>query len=438
MPTIELPDNVSPESLGLIMCYGEVYHPSHNVIQTVEDGAVAIGEARECQRCHNYICHEDNSSEHTTEVVDVGQDWCSRCIEQYAEYDDDSDQYNSRTETHLGGYHTQTRVLDPADDDSPFRMGFEIEKEDLEVRKRLKTKPLPDGWVLERDGSLNAATGFEVVTKAYNLRNMEALRRDAMAADWVLKGKFSTGCGGHIHISDVRYAPKEFYKRIKVVFPLFMALFPKRLSRRHCKAAKSYAIGNEKYNAFRMTTNTIELRCPSAVRSAKNLLWRAELVKFMLLSSRREPLSWEWMKTQLAKDGRIRSLLIDAYCDSTREKDKDGMQKVNRVVKMTAMFSLWFRDDNRMPDDSVRAYLERGDDAGAPGGVSEDEFSDDHGTVVKKEVDLNKHNQEQLDRCQPAEVGSLEGMLMLIEDEPITPTPATQEAQQDNGLPFRG
>jgi hypothetical protein len=432
--TIEIPAGVSPESLGLILCYGDVYHPSHNVASTRYDGHVAFGEHVECQRCGTAVCHDDNRDEHMTRIVDLGQQWCPQCRESHAEYDEENDVYNSRQDTHLRAYHSQLRDADPADEHSPFRMGFEIEKEDAVVRKRLKNVPLPNGWVLERDSSLNATTGFEVVTKAYNLRNMEGLRKDALAADWVLKGKFSTACGGHIHISDMRYAPKELYKRILPIFPLFMALFPKRLSRSYCKAAKSSSIGSEKYNAFRMTATTIELRCPSAVRSAKNLLWRAELIKYFLLSSRNKPLSWEWMKESLAKDGRLRSMLIDAYCDKLREKDKGGMEKVNRVVKMTAMFSLWFRDENRLPHDSLRAYLERKDSSDAPGVVSDDEFADDHGEIVKKEVDIHRHNQEQLDRCTPAEEGSLEGMLVLIEDEVATvePTPVQTTQQADD------
>lgn len=440
--TIEIPEGTSPESLGLVLCYGDVYHPSHSVANTRYDGYVAFGEQLvECQRCGAAICHTDNRDVHMTRIVDVNREWCETCREGHAEYDDENDVYNSRTDTHLQAYHSQKRVVDPADEYSPFRIGFEIEKEDSVVRKKLKTVKLPIGWVLERDSSLNPTTGFEVVTKAYNLRNMDALRRDAEAADWVLKGKFSTACGGHIHISDMRYETVDFYKRIMPIFPLFMALFPKRLARSYCKAAKSVSIGSEKYNAFRMTSHTIELRCPSAVRSAKNLLWRAELIKYILLSSRNQPLSWEWMKANLAKDGRLRSMLIDAYCDKTREKDKDGMEKVNRVVKMTAMFSLWFRDESRLPHDSLRAYLDRKDGSDTPGPVSDDEFADDHGTIVKKEVDIHRHNQEQLDRCAPAEEGSLEGMLVLIEDNVATvePTPVptpVPTTQQEEDLPF--
>ncbi len=435
MPSIELPDNVTPESLGLVMCYGEVYYPSHNVVNTREDGPVAAGDHVDCQRCGESTCHDENRDEHMTHIEDVGQNWCSRCVESHADYDEDTETYNSRTDAHIRGYHATPRSIDPADEDSPFRMGFEVEKEDKDVRKKLKTNLLPIGWAVERDSSLDAQSGFEIVTKAYNLRNMESLHKDAKEADWALKGKFSTSCGGHIHISDMRYPPKEFFKRIRPIFPLFMALFPKRLARRYCKAAKSYAINDQKYNAFRFTAHTIELRCPSAVRSAKNLLWRAELVKLILLSSRHAPLSWDWMKKQLAPNGRVRAMLIDAYCDKTREKDKEGMVKVNRVVKMTAMFSLWFRDDSRLPHDSVRAYLERAED-GNPTLASDDEFVDDHGELTPKENDVSRHNREQLDRVAVADDGSLDEMLVLVEygEEEPTPTPTTQPA--DNNLPF--
>lgn len=407
--TIQLDDGIDPASIGLVEMPDGSYIHEDNARYTRHDGWVRADDAVSCQHCGEAICSVDHEDEHLTDIEDADSYWCSECLHNNA-YEEDGLWYSS-ADTHIHEYHRGGRCIDPADEFSPFRIGFEVEKEDAAVRRATKRTHPPHGWVMERDSSLDRASGFELVTRAYNLRSWSTLKSDAESADWLLKAKFSRACGGHIHISDMRFTPKEFYKRIMPIFPLFMALFPKRLGGQYSRGVKADRIGSDK-QAFRLTANTIELRCPSAVRSAKNLLWRAEVCKLFMLGSKNAPLTMDWLKSQLSEGGRLRQLLIEAYCGKSGVSNKDGMKKVLRVIRMTALFATWFTTDSQ-PSDVVKKYLSGHFDRSEK--PTDDEFADDHGHLAAQASDVSKHNLQQIERAVRIRTGSPSGMLSFIE-----------------------
>lgn len=223
----------------------------------------------------------------------------------------------------IDGYHENSRSVDAATIDAPFRIGFEVEKEDEEVYYSLRSGDalVPGGWIAEHDSSLGDY-GFEIVTRAYNLVHFEDLVQDAEYASVVLDAGHSRRCGGHISVSDSRCSAAELAKRIRPFFPLFMTLYPRRMKSSYVKCAKydETVNGTGHYSPFVVTRDNshgsrIEFRIPPAVRSARNFVWRAELVRIMMYASYHKPVTFRWMARALGEQGVIRDHLSKVYTD---------------------------------------------------------------------------------------------------------------------------
>ena len=217
-------------------------------------------------------------------------------------------------------YHNGRRAVDHANMLNPFRIGFEIERTDEAIRQKFgkpsMNKILPQGWWVESDSSLSSG-GFEVITRAYNLQWMDGFKRDVKLAEKIINAKWDLSCGGHIHISDMRYNAEELFKRIDPWIPLLMALYPRRmLKSTYCKPVQEkqrmYS-SNKHYAAIIHNSGSIELRIFPAVRNIKNLLWRADLVAMILESTREMPMTYERMFEGLKPGGEIRKMLRQVY-----------------------------------------------------------------------------------------------------------------------------
>lgn len=243
--------------------------------------------------------------------------------------------------TGIGSYHGVRRPIDEADTRNPFRVGFELEKEDSEVRTKLEGNTLapPRGWIVENDSSLGEG-GFEAVTRAYNLQYMEQLMLDIDLGAEIVNAEYSTQrCGGHVHVSDSRYSTPELLERIKPFLPLFMAMWPKRMSSTYVRCAKfSYtkkADGN-KYTPFFITSRgTLEFRIPGAVRTVENMKWRARFIALMLEASRNRPVTFNYMLKELSPGAPLRALLNEVY---TEEQVK------HRITLYWAFAQFFFTD----------------------------------------------------------------------------------------------
>lgn len=319
------------------------YVPDDEITRTTEDGVVHEDNASTCDRCCESVCHDDNQADHLDLVIDHDQHWCEACRDQHAAYysDDETDNpgwYAEAPErSGLLDYHQGDRDIEGTTSEHPFLIGFEVEKEDGDIRRELAENKdiLPAGWVAERDGSLSEATGFELVSPAYNMHTGDArVRADIQTAKRFLDAGHSKACGGHISISDTRHTPMDFAERIRPLFPLLMALYPKRLIGSYSRPMKDKDKGCDRYQAFAFYHNRIELRIPSAVPSADTLLWRYELVRHVVMASQDAPITWSWMRKQMKTGGAIKDMLSRAYNGNT--------QKVNAVHRMFNSFSAWY------------------------------------------------------------------------------------------------
>ena len=89
----------------------------------------------------------------------------------------------------LSGYNGPSRNTEIFNDSSvDWFVGFEVEKEDLNVRNRCARANcnLGDGWIAERDGSLDSSTGVEVVSPVLNLFNTKTLFEQFDKYEWVM------------------------------------------------------------------------------------------------------------------------------------------------------------------------------------------------------------------------------------------------------------
>lgn len=172
---------------------------------------------------------------------------------------------------------------------SPLLTGWEIEKEDFQVKCSIHhrdfTAELPN-FRKERDGSLDDAAGFEFITPPLELsaKGIEKYLKARPVAVAHINAAFSAKCGGHVHISRAGKSGPELFEEIRGYLPLLYALFPGRAdgnSSHYCRAKSGAALlrDREKYQAVNILNNRIEIRIFGAVRGLENLVWRAGLLQ---------------------------------------------------------------------------------------------------------------------------------------------------------------
>lgn len=342
--------------------YYSAWLPEDQATITIRDGYVHDDETCQCPRCSENICHDSNSFEYMVPIVDADEDWCQSCAEEDATYyegDDNNEEgyyVDPPNNSGLSGYHDGPREMEDTTKEHPFLIGFEIEKEDREMRNKItKGVELPAGWALEEDGSLDDATGFELISPAFNLKNKERILSEFGSVRKLLDAGYSKACGGHISISHKELKPAELADRLTPLFPLLMALYPKRLETSYSAPKKKKDDSDDRYVAFSFGSaawasrgDRIELRIFSAVPSHNTLVRRFRLLEHCLLESQKRKLSWAWMKRELSQGGFIRSLLMEFY---KKEDEQETLREVRRVIKLYDCFSGWYaREAEAHPD----------------------------------------------------------------------------------------
>jgi hypothetical protein len=224
-------------------------------------------------------CEDDNQIHHLDNLYYHDSDG------QYhlsPEEEDDSEDYISGY--HDGGYKKREFTKKPK-----FFIGFEIEKEDKEVKESLYISDFKDNaplWRKERDGSLDDASGFELISPTYELK-VSKIKKDIKENSMLLahiNAKHSKSCGGHINISEVGKTGEELFNNLKGYTPLFHALYYGRVDKNYSKGKSNEKLlsDNEKYQSIKIHDNRVEYRIISAVPDFDTLIWRAQLMDFIL------------------------------------------------------------------------------------------------------------------------------------------------------------
>lgn len=185
------------------------------------------------------------------------------------------------------GYHDVDR-LDAEEFNSDFTIGIEVEKEDFKALRSVCARDLfaETNWAKERDGSLDDDDGYELVSPTYDLMSDKLDNDIKNSTDLtnLINAKYSSACGGHIHLGSRSYSGNTFFDKISPWVPLIYSLYVGRIGRDYCKVKKNDNIKNsdDKYQAIRIFDNRIEFRIISAVKDVNTLIWRRDLMRIIV------------------------------------------------------------------------------------------------------------------------------------------------------------
>lgn len=219
----------------------------------------------------------------------AGYIWSNRIDEWVHEdnwYDEEhSDDYEDEDNADNARYQSQERII-RFDSSAKFTIGFEIEKEDYDMAslgwERLYNNT---GWIKESDGSLNNASGYELVTPAFDLMDDkidEEIKNNSDLRD-LINAKHSSACGGHINLGSTIYTTEQLFEGISGFFPLFYSIYEHRLEKSYSKAKKKHQYySRDKYSSIFIKDKVVEIRIPSAVVNVTNLLWRRDLMRIIV------------------------------------------------------------------------------------------------------------------------------------------------------------
>lgn len=207
-------------------------------------------------------------------------------------WDEEREEYTTEEpETYVNSYHSDITPRFVNFTEKPqFYIGFEIEKEDQQIKESLYISEFTakcKNWRKEKDGSLNDQPGYELISPAYELKT-ELIEKDIKSNPIILghiNAKFNKDtCGGHINISEVGLTGNELFDKLKGYTPLFYALYYKRINKHYSKGKsnKDLKNDNEKYQAVKIHSNRIEYRIISAVSNFNTLLWRSKLFELII------------------------------------------------------------------------------------------------------------------------------------------------------------
>ena len=248
----------------------------------------------------------------------------------YPEDDDDDDDAEYVRGYHNGSYQTMT-----FDNKSKYRIGYEIEKEDHNVKGCIEIREFEDKtdhkWRKERDGSLNDYSGYELISPTFEFdidKIFEHIEGNEQLVAHI-NADISTSCGGHIHLSEQGLNGDEIFEKVKGYTPLFYALYYGRVDKTFSKGKSNRDLQNEneKYQAIKIHHDRIEFRIISAVPNVKTLKWRTKLLRMIL-----EHPTNDVIKAYYNVDTKFTKLLKQTYSDEKLIELKE------RFVKFTKQF----------------------------------------------------------------------------------------------------
>ncbi len=193
-------------------------------------------------------------------------------------------------ESYTRSYHNGSFKLKIFDDISEYKIGYEIEKEDLDVLKSINIDDFEDStnylWRKEMDGSLSDCNGFELISPTFELdtnKIFELINSNPILVNHI-NSSISPRCGGHINLSKKFKTGHDVFNMVCGYTPLLYSLYYGRVEKTYSKGKsnKDLQCENEKYQAIRIHDNRIEFRIISAVPNVETLLWRTKLIEKML------------------------------------------------------------------------------------------------------------------------------------------------------------
>jgi hypothetical protein len=247
-----------------------------------------------------------------------------------------------------------------------FTIGFEIEKEDEEMRLKYPYMPLfnETGWIKESDSSLCDEAGYELVSPVFNLMDntlekeieknqslkdlingtynireyTEEMEDEGDYHDYGLSvGDTIPACGGHINIGSKTYSPIQLFFGIKGFLPLLYSIYDVRVDKTYSEAKpiKHYLDNqhcSDHHSALQIKDKVVEIRIVAAVRNVRNLLWRRDLVRIMVRNINKS--EQEILRTMLNPRSILHKHLRKVY-----KSDERFFKKCNDFVRFSEQYN---------------------------------------------------------------------------------------------------
>lgn len=250
-------------------------------------------------------------------------------------HEDDGNYYSYPEESYVRDYHNGGYKELDFDGKSKYKIGFEIEKEDVNVRNGIDIDDFESAtdklWRKEKDGSLDDESGYELISPTFEF-NIDKVFEHIESNDTLVEhinAKYSTSCGGHIHLSEDGLTGEQLFDKVKGYTPLFYALYYGRVDRNYAKGKSNEDLknDNEKYQAIKIHSDRVEFRIISAVPNVKTLKWRSKLLMMILQNP-----TDDVIRAYYNVDTKFTKLLKQTYSDDKLIELKE------RFVKFTNKF----------------------------------------------------------------------------------------------------
>lgn len=263
-------------------------------------------------------------------------------LQEYGHIDDsfyceaDGSYYSYSRDTYVRGYHDGSYKSKYFDRKSEYLIGFEIEKEDSNVKESLCIDEFEEEthykWRKEHDSSLCDESGFELISPTFEFDIEKIFKHieDSFVLVDHINASYSTSCGGHIHLSKEGLSGNQMFDLVSGYTPLLYSLYYGRVDKTYSKGKsnKDLIEDNEKYQAIKIWHDRIEFRIISAVPNVKTLKWRCKLLDLMITYPTNDV-----RKAYYYIDTKFRDLLSEVY------DDEDKMTTlVNRIKSNTLKF----------------------------------------------------------------------------------------------------
>lgn len=246
--------------------------------------------------------------------------YCSDIEEYFSDYDYYRECYPDEKFTE--SYHSKrSKKTNRITDSTRYFVGFEIEKEDRDVKESIYISDFinkfPE-WRKEEDSSLDE-DGYELISPIFpfNSRIISKIIKESERLKDHINAVYSSNCGFHVHISDSRfYDSKKLYRRIENYLPLLYSLYPSRKENDY-SGAKIKGDSMERRGCIHLKDYGVEIRIFPALINIQQLEWRLKLVWYMLqnpidsmdqLRNVFKCLKFKGLMNEIYKDNEIRFL----------------------------------------------------------------------------------------------------------------------------------
>lgn len=246
------------EEVSQCSCCGDMFE--------VDDGIVASNGEHFCGQ----TCARDD-----------GYDWDDSACEWRPE--DEIERTGRET---LDSYCSINYSISPATEARPFRIGFEVEKEDEAFlnEHNMREYASQADWIAVTDGSLSSYSGFELVSPCYNMADRVRIFEDFDTLADGLDAESSTNCGGHITVSQWGLTGEQLTQRLGDFPALLYAMFPQRLRGTFASPRKKDSMKRtgRKFRAVNVKSECVEFRVFNRVQTVGQLKRRFDLLAWAM------------------------------------------------------------------------------------------------------------------------------------------------------------